>query len=364
MEDQDLSDAAEFVEQASGFKEQRAYGKQLSPASGIDKTEDEKEKKASDGVSQYALMGGGYFPTSSTVKTLPPGCYDINASQKGPYAAPALPPSGLLLELPEMRSEYVVDLVENFWESEKDYKFGNKFVIGGAAYKAGVMLYGPPGTGKSCTIKIVSKKLVERGGTVFYASIHPEVVMEFLQSFSRIERNRKCIVILEDLDSLIGRFGESSYLEMLDSAKTIDNVLFVATTNYPDRLDPRIYNRPGRFSHMVKIGLPTAAARTAYLKAILKDHRDVPYIVENSEDFTIDHLTATINAVYREKKDLAKEIKRLRTLFVQPKADSRQIGFGLNSGGGEVIGDDSGGNMSWPDEKKEDRRVGIGSGGG
>src|SRR5690606_38395846 len=52
---------------------------------------------------------------------------------------------GLLLELPEMRSEEVINIVENFWNSEKDYKEGNQFVIGGATYKAGIMLYGPPG---------------------------------------------------------------------------------------------------------------------------------------------------------------------------------------------------------------------------
>ena len=71
--------------------------------------------------------------------------------------------------------------------------------------------------------------------------------MAFLGDFAKIENNRKCIVILEDLDSLISNFGESHYLEMLDSAKTIDNILFIATTNYPEKLDPRIYNRPGRF---------------------------------------------------------------------------------------------------------------------
>jgi SpoVK/Ycf46/Vps4 family AAA+-type ATPase len=108
---------------------------------------------------------------------------------------------------------------------------------------------------------------------------------------------------------------------MLDSAKSIDNVLFIATTNYPDRLDPRIYNRPGRFSHVVKIGLPTEKAREAYLKAILKDHRDVDFIVSETGNFTIDHLTALCNALYREKKEIHSELKRLRQLFKVPKSD-------------------------------------------
>lgn len=190
------------------------------------------------------------------------------------------------------------------------------------------MIYGPAGSGKSSTIKIVSKQLVERGGIVFYSSLSPEITLSFLSDFSRIEKNRKCIVIFEDIDSLIDRFGESGFLEMLDSAKSINNVLFIATTNYPEKLDPRIYNRPGRFSHVVKIGLPTAEARRAFLKAILKNHRDVDYIVDNTKGFTIDHISALINGIYREGKDLKTEIERLRTLFRVPKStEDRSMGM-------------------------------------
>jgi len=171
--------------------------------------------------------------------------------------------------------------------------------------------------------------LVERGGTVFFSSHHPQIAANFLADFHRIEPNRKCIVILEDIDSLIDMHGEAGFLEMLDSAKTINNVLFIATSNYPDKMDARIWNRPGRFSHLVKIGLPGPAARAAYLKAILKNHRDVEEIVAQSEGFTIDHLTALVNATYREKKNLHEEIKRLRSLFRMPKSDeSTAIGIG------------------------------------
>ena len=306
------------------FSDRKAIAQNAHPL------DDDDEKKAPPGLPvQYQLYKDGYSPTNSTIKSLPSGCYNITNDNSSIYVVPMPKPSGLLLELPEMRSEEVVKIVDTFWDSEKDYKEGNEFVIGGAAYKAGVMLYGPPGTGKSCTIKIVANKLVERGGIVFFASHAPHIAMSFLENFTKIEDNRKCIVILEDLDSLINIWGENSYLEMLDSAKSIDNVLFIATTNYPDRLDPRIYNRPGRFSHVIKIGLPTEKAREAYLKAILKNHRDVDYIVQNTKNFSIDHLSALVNAVYREKKDMANEIQRLRTLFRVPKAeDERAMGIG------------------------------------
>lgn len=326
----ELDDAKEFAEASeNGKPEPAGRSRALAPkGEEVWETESDKDEPKPGAPSQYALFADGYMPTTPTVKHLPPGCYNIIATQQGIYAAPTPKPSGILLELPEMRSERVISIVETFWASEKDYKLGNDFVIGGAQYKAGIMIFGPPGTGKSCTIKLVSNKLVELGGTVFYASGRPSTISSFLNEFTQIERDRKCIVILEDIDSLISNFGESDYLEMLDSAKTIDNVLFIATTNYPERLDPRIYNRPGRFSHMVKIGLPKAAARRAYLKAILKKHDHVETIVDNTEGFTIDHLTAIVNAVYREKKELLPEIERLRTLFKVPRADeSKPLGI-------------------------------------
>lgn len=331
----DLGDTEEFVKETEKRKdnaferpERPLFAAPPIPASEGDAAPQNK-RPAPGAACQYALYGPGYMPTSSTVKSLPSGVYDIACDSRGVFVVPALPPSGLLLELPEMRSEHILTLVDNFWNSEKDYKEGNEFVRGGAAYRAGIMVYGPPGSGKSCTLKLLAKKLVERGGTVFFAGLHPAAVNSFLIDFSRTERHRKCIVILEDFDSLADSYGEAGYLEMLDSAKAIDNVLFVATTNYPERLDPRIYNRPGRFSHVVRVGMPTPAARAAFLKAILKNHRDVEQIVTRTEGFSVDHLSALVNAVYREKKDLTQEIDRLRTLFRVPKAnETGPLGIG------------------------------------
>lgn len=332
----DIDDAAEFAAAGEQFKEDARdeQPKALSTSDdGAELKKSQTEEAIPGQVSQYALYGKGYTATTPTIKNLPPGCYDIKADNNCVFVTPQPLPTGLLLELPEMRSDEVISIVENFWNSEKDYKEGNEYVVGGAAYKAGVMIYGPPGTGKSCTIKLVSRKLVERGGTVFYASGHPAHVMSFLTDFTTVEKDRKCIVILEDIDTLIHNYGEYQYLEMLDSAKSVNNVMFIATTNYPERLDPRIYNRPGRFSSVVKIGFPGKAARKAFLEAILKKHDHVAEIVEKSAGFSIDHLSALVNAVYREKKSMPNEIERLRKLFSIPKSEEEKvIGMGIGMG--------------------------------
>jgi Cdc6-like AAA superfamily ATPase len=329
---QDTADMMEFVEASKKYKppvEAPALNGAQPTTTKSKKQKDEAPDPGS--VTQYSLHGPGFRATTTTIPHLEPGCYDIIADNICVFATPALKQSGILLELPEMRSEEIIRLSDTFWNSEKDYKEGNEFVIGGAAFKSGIMVYGPPGSGKSCTLKLVSNKLVDRGGIVFYASTHPANVTGFLNDFARIENERKSIIILEDFDSLIKNYGDSAYLAMLDSPSSIDNVLFIATTNYPERLDPRIYNRPGRFSHVVKIGLPGPKTRDAYLRAILKNHRDVDEIVEKSQGFTIDHLSALVNAVYREKKNLQKELARLKILFEPPKVDERTLGFGINA---------------------------------
>ena len=325
----DESDFIEFAELTEKFEQNTKHSssRPSDPAEVAQECGPGEVKRGQP--TQYALYGAGYTATTPTVDTLPPGCYNINQDDRCVFVTPAIKPAGLILELPEMKSAEIIQTVETFWNSEKDFKEGNEFIIGGAAYKAGLMLYGPPGSGKSSVLRLVSNKLVERKGTVFYSSGHPVTTTSFLNDFHKVEPDRKCIVILEDIDSLIYNFGESAYLEMLDSPKSIENVLFIATTNYPDKLDPRIYNRPGRFSHVIKVGLPGKEARSAYLKAILKNHRDIDYIVEKTEGFTIDHLTALCNEVYRCKKDLKKELNRIGTLFKVPKSEESRT-MGLN----------------------------------
>lgn len=322
----EIDDALDFINESE--KNQKINDNPDSASLGdlLNQIKSSESKVKPGQPTQYELYGDGYMPSSQTVDKLPTGSYHINVSNTGVFVTPSLKQDNLLLDLPEMKSDAVLKVIDRFWGSEDDYKLGNEFVVGGAPYKGGVLIYGPPGSGKSCTIKIATNKMVERGGVVFYGS-NPVYLADFLVKFAKIEPNRKSVVVFEDIDSLVENYGEAGYLDLLDSANSINNVFFIATTNYPERLDPRIYNRPGRFSHVIKIGLPSAVTRTAYLKAILKNHKDVEYIVDNSDGFTIDHLTALTNAVYREKKDLESEIKRLRSLFKIPTVSNKQVGI-------------------------------------
>jgi SpoVK/Ycf46/Vps4 family AAA+-type ATPase len=108
-----------------------------------------------------------------------------------------------------------------------------------------------------------------------------------------IEKHRPIVVMIEDIDAIVDKKGESAMLALLDGELQIDNVVFVATTNYPERLDKRLVNRPSRFDEIIKIGMPSAAARAQYI--INKVPRLAPEGFRNQPGF----VERTVNAAKR-----------------------------------------------------------------
>ncbi|HWC77320.1 MAG TPA: ATP-binding protein, partial [Blastocatellia bacterium] len=86
------------------------------------------------------------------------------------------------------------------------------------------------------------------------------------QVFKQARKTAPCIVVLEDLDSLIDDDNRSFFLNELDGFAENTGVVVLATTNHPDRLDPAILDRPSRFDRKYYFQLPSADGRLTYLK--------------------------------------------------------------------------------------------------
>lgn len=83
--------------------------------------------------------------------------------------------------------------------------------------------------------------------------------------FERARESAPCLLVLEDLDSLVDDGNRSFFLNELDGFAANEGIVILATTNHPDRLDPAILDRPSRFDRKYHFELPGTAERQAYI---------------------------------------------------------------------------------------------------
>ena len=143
---------------------------------------------------------------------------------------------------------------------------------------------------------------------------------------------------MEDLDAIQQTYGEADMLALLDGDLQIDNVVFIATTNYPEKLDKRMVNRPSRFDIVRKISMPTPEARTVYLKArnprIAKTDELLDW-VDATNEFSIAHLKELIVSVEALGQGFDQTIERLRVMIdKQPSStdDDKKTEIGFMAG--------------------------------
>lgn len=281
--------------------------------------------------SKWNTSDGNIFtPASVVADSLPPGMYEIKTSQQiGLYFSRVNISTESILKLPDSNSSKVVKEIVTFWEKEEIFE---QYEL---TYKRGILLWGPPGSGKTCTIKLVIDDVIKRGG-IAVKFTHPEVFSEGIKMLRDIQPDTPIVVLMEDLDSTIETFDESMIINILDGVDRINKVVFLATTNYPDRLGPRIINRPSRFDRRFKIGYPTPDARKMYLEHLFrngdeKDH-DLEKWVEDTEGMSLAHMRELFAAVVILGSNYDDTIELLKAMAenISEDDDKGSTGFALN----------------------------------
>ncbi|KAL9056279.1 MAG: hypothetical protein Q9206_002819 [Seirophora lacunosa] len=161
----------------------------------------------------------------------------------------------------EMKGNLVID-VEGFFDRKEDY------TAFGVPWKRGIILHGLPGNGKTISIKSLMRSLSRRSPpvpTLYVKSLGRGADQDDIREiFDKARETAPCLVVFEDIDSLVSDRVKSFFLNEIDGLEGNDGIMMIGSTNYLDRLDPGISKRPSRFDRKYHFALPGISERTRY----------------------------------------------------------------------------------------------------
>jgi Cdc6-like AAA superfamily ATPase len=243
-----------------------------------------------------------------------------------------------LLEFPSKTHRTVLDSIKGFWKRRE------KFKEYGFAFKRGILLHGKAGSGKSCIINLCVKYIISelqgvviplnnQGDLELYAKAIPE-------TFRVIEKERPIVIILEDIEGLCSSpSSETQLLNVLDGLDQLENVVYLATTNYIEHLKERIINRPSRFDRRIYVPFLNYEDRLFYFEHKLKESdlktTDIKKWATDTEGMSVAHLAELIKSVlifgsdYEETLGILKEMNEFQSLHSSQyeKNGSQKVGF-------------------------------------
>jgi ATP-dependent Zn protease len=92
--------------------------------------------------------------------------------------------------------------------------------------------------------------------------------------FEKARESAPCLLILEDLDSLVNPKNRSFFLNELDGFTRNRGIFIIASANDPGKLDAALVNRPSRFDRKYLFDLPAVAERQRYLEFLSRSLAD------------------------------------------------------------------------------------------
>lgn len=126
----------------------------------------------------------------------------------------------------------IVDDVKNFFDGREAYERLR------VPWKRGIIYYGPPGNGKTISIKAMMNSLYKRDEpvpTLYVKTLTgfggPENSLKLIFSLAR--RTAPCLLVFEDLDSIVSEDVRSYFLNEVDGIRKNDGILIVSTIPLP-----------------------------------------------------------------------------------------------------------------------------------
>ena len=244
-------------------------------------------------------------------------------------------------KLDKLQDTPVVHPSINTLEKDMDYYFDNLklFTRFGMSGVRKTILVGPPGTGKTSLSIKLSKKFKKSKSVVFATGIGE--VAEHLIACAKAKVST--LIILEDAEMTLQN-ANSELLNFLDGINLPQNekgAYIILTTNHPERIESRIYKRPGRIDKIIHFGTLTEKyaiqCANIYFEDILFDKKsgvntakgikmreDLYPVVNNSTGAEIKEL-AQATASYAASQTIKVTVDVVKTVRSLMKSDLTDI---------------------------------------
>ncbi|PQE25727.1 P-loop containing nucleoside triphosphate hydrolase protein [Rutstroemia sp. NJR-2017a BBW] len=168
--------------------------------------------------------------------------------------------------LEEGKKKALIGDMTGFFDGEEKYK---EF---GVPWKRGIIFYGPPGNGKTISTKALMHDLSLRTSpsvsSLYVKSFQswqgPEYGIRSI--FLKARQMAPCLLIFEDIDSLVNVSVRSYFLNEVDGLESNHGILMIGSTNHLERLDPGIAKRPSRFDRKYFFDVPNREERVQYAR--------------------------------------------------------------------------------------------------
>ena len=181
----------------------------------------------------------------------------------------------------------LADVVAQLRQIAVSFRHPEAMARWGARRPQGILMYGPPGTGKT----MLSRALANEIGADFREIRTPEILDKWLggsernikQIFRDARRYRvPTVMLFDEFDSIISYAGSGGDAasqainavagifkqEMNDLIEANPNVLVIATTNFPHRVDDSLI-RSGRFDIKISVPKPDDTGRAEIFRKMI-----------------------------------------------------------------------------------------------
>lgn len=139
--------------------------------------------------------------------------------------------------------------------------------------------------------------------------------------FNTVTKMAPMTLVIEDIDSMPEE-SRSVFLNALDGASSKEGIFLIGTTNYPEKIDPALINRAGRFDRAYEITLPDQHTRRQYLikknihQFVAEDELD--HLVKETNGLSIAQLNELYMSIalqwhYEQQVNIEKILRDLQT---------------------------------------------------